>query len=345
MKTYSKYEKITIKEIAQIAEVSKGTVSRVINDVPGVGPKTRDRIKKLIKKLKYEPNAIARGLASKRTGNIGVIIPHEARYYLSNDYWPILLSVITKAAAKTGYAVILSTSQSEGDVDSAYDLILNGKRIDGIIVGSEMLEQRQIEELKQRKLPFVLVGKSPVSTDYYVDIDNQGGMYELTMHMINRGYRKILFICGPQTYNAVQERVAGFSQAVKERAEVQFEICYTHYENPDVLQIFQRYRAAGFEPDAILAGAGDLFISTYSALKTLKLQIPDDIAFASFDKLRFYDFFKPMITSIRQPIEQLGEAAFDILFRLMHEREPETQSKRFNCTLEIGDSCGENKRG
>jgi LacI family transcriptional regulator len=337
----SKFPKITIREIAKLASVSKGTVSRVINDVPGVGQKTRERIKKLIKKMKYEPNAIARGLASKKTWNIGVIIPHEARYYLSNDYWPILVSVITKAAAKIGYAVILSTSQIEGDIDSAYRLMLKGKRIDGIIVGSELLEERQVRELSQREIPYVMVGRSPVSAGYYVDVDNEGGMYDLTIHMINRGYKNILFLCGPEYYINVQERVVGFSRAVKEHDDIQSRVSYTHYEQPDVLRILEEHSADGFNPDAILAGAGDLFIAIYTALKTLNLQIPQDVAFASFDKLRFYDFFKPKITSIRQPIEQLGEAAFEILFRLMNERVPEAKSKRFACVLEPGNSCGE----
>ena len=87
-------KKLTIKEIADLAHVSKGTVSRVINNNPGVGDETRKRIKQLIKELGYQPNAIAQSLASQKTGNIGFLIPHEAEYYLSNSYWPVLLSII-----------------------------------------------------------------------------------------------------------------------------------------------------------------------------------------------------------------------------------------------------------
>jgi LacI family transcriptional regulator len=341
MKDPYKYKKITIKEIAQIAHVSKGTVSRVINDIPGVGQKTRDRIKKLIKKMQYEPNAIARSLASKKTGNIGVIIPHEAGYYLSNNYWPILLSVITKTAAKTGYATILSTSQKEGDVESAFKLMLTGKRIDGIITGSEMLEEKQVDELLQREIPFVMVGKNPGIDGYYVDIDNRGGMHELTLHIINRGYRSLLFVCGPEYYNNVQERVLGFKDAVIEKKNVRWQVSHTHYEQPEVFEILKKSIEKGFTPDAVIAGAGDLFISTYSAIQAHNLSIPQDVAFATFDKLRFYDFFKPKITAIQQPIEELGEAAFRILYTLMSNRTPEAKSQRFSCTLEIGESCGE----
>jgi DNA-binding LacI/PurR family transcriptional regulator len=340
MKSHN-YKKITIKEIAEIAGVSKGTVSRVINNIPGVGQKTRERIQRLIKKMKYEPNAIARSLASKRTGNIGVIIPHEAGYYLSNNYWPILLSVITKAAAKAGYAVMLSTSQKEGDVESAFNLMLNGKRIDGIITGSEMLEEKQVHEMIEREIPFVMVGKSPMIDGYYVDIDNRGGMFELTMHAMKQGYKRILFICGPEYYNNVQERVAGFHDAVAKNEAILWKVVHTHYEQPDVQKIIVTCINSGFKPDVVLTGAGDLFISTYSALKTLNLPIPESIGFASFDKLRFYDFFNPKITAIKQPIEELGEASFEMLFKLMNSRQPESKSKRFACTLEIGESCGE----
>ncbi len=291
--------------------------------------------------MQYEPNAIARSLASKKTGNIGVIIPHEAGYYLSNNYWPILLSVITKVAARAGYAVILSTSQKEGDVESAFKLMLNGKRIDGIITGSEMLEEKQVSELVDREIPFVMVGKSPMIDGYYVDIDNRGGMYSLTNHVIKQGYKKLLFICGPEYYNNVQERVLGFHDAVAKKDNILWKVVHTHYEQPDVKNIIANCIDSGFKPDAVLAGAGDLFISTYSALKTLNLSIPANVGFASFDKLRFYDFFNPKITAIKQPIEELGEASFDILFKLMSSRQPESKSRRFTCTLEIGESCGE----
>ena len=149
---------ITIQDIADLAKVSKGTVSRVINGGPGVGAETRKRILKLIEELDYQPNASAQGLASRRSCNIGVIIPHTGSYSMSTTYWPTLLSAITEKAASQDYNVLLSTARSEQDVDSAYRSILKGKRVDGLIVGADSLVKTTGRAFIER-VPFVMVGK------------------------------------------------------------------------------------------------------------------------------------------------------------------------------------------
>ncbi|MBN1699021.1 MAG: LacI family DNA-binding transcriptional regulator [Spirochaetales bacterium] len=337
----SKQKKLTIKDIAHRANVSKGTVSRVINDLPGVGKKTRERIKQLIKKLNYQPNAIAQSLASKRTGNIGVIIPHEAGFYLSNGYWPMLLSVITKAAATVGYTVLLSTSKVEGDIESAYELMLNGKRIDGIIAGSEMLGEKQLSDLYQMEIPFVMVGKSPYIPDYYVDIDNSQAAFRLTEHMIGCGYRKILFLGGPKKYTNVIERIEGFQKAVSKAGIDRCKVIHTPYEKPSVKSILVEQIGSGYMPEAIIAGAGDLVLCTIMALRELNLDIPDQIGFASFDFLSFFNYLSPRITAIRQPIEELARAAFEMLFALIAGKKVLQKERILTCTLEIGQSCNE----
>jgi LacI family transcriptional regulator len=341
MKHHREQKKLTIKDIAKRANVSKGTVSRVINDLPGVGEKTRERIKQLIKKLNYQPNAIAQSLASKRTGNIGVIIPHEAGFYLSNDYWPLLLSVITKAAATVGYTVLLSTSKVEGDVESAYEIMLNGKRIDGIIAGSEMLGEKQLSDLYQMEIPFVMVGRSPYIPDYYVDIDNRQAAYRLTEHLIQQGYKKIFFLGGPKHYPSVSERVEGFREAVLKAGINQCRVFHTPYEKPLVRSILSEQIGSGYMPDAIIAGAGDLVLCTIMVLRELNLDIPSQIGFASFDFLRFYNYLTPKITAIRQPIEELARAAFEMLFALIAQKNVLKKERILTCTLEIGQSCGE----
>ncbi|NLZ44870.1 MAG: LacI family transcriptional regulator, partial [Clostridia bacterium] len=148
---------ITIQDIADLAKVSKGTVSRVINGGPGVGAETRKRILKLIEELDYQPNASAQGLASRRSYNIGVIIPHTGSYSMSTTYWPTLLTAITEKAALQDYNVLLSTARSEQDVDSAYRSILKGKRVDGLIIGAEQFGEKQLAGLLLKDFPFVMV--------------------------------------------------------------------------------------------------------------------------------------------------------------------------------------------
>jgi LacI family transcriptional regulator len=334
-------KKLTIKDIAEISNVSKGTVSRVLNKKPGVGDKTRKKIENIIKRLNYSPNQIAQNLASKKTGNIGVIIPHHAEYYLSNPYWPVLLSVITKAAAAVGYTILLSTALREGDVDSAYEFIIKGKRVDGIIAGAELLGEKQLSILNHYNVPFVLIGKSPFVNEYYVDIENRKAMEILTTHIAVQGFQRILFICGPETCPRVKERVHGFYDALGKTSVSTGIVCHTSYDNPKVKTIIQGQVENGFVPDALIVGASDLILCTLMILRELNMNIPGDIAFASFDTLHMYEYFTPRITAIKQPIKELTQSAFEMLFALIAGKHLIKTSKILPCSLEIGESCGE----
>jgi len=166
---------MTISDIAEMAHVSKGTVSRVINGVTGVGDDTRKRVLKLIESLDFHPNASARGLAARKTNTLGFVIPHTGKYTLTSTFWPVFLTIVTQEAAARGINVLLSTARSEDDVDSAFRTILRGHRIDGAIIGAEQFGEKQLAELLLKNLPFVMMGRSANISSYYVDVDNALG--------------------------------------------------------------------------------------------------------------------------------------------------------------------------
>jgi len=332
---------LTIKEVAEIARVSKGTVSRVLNNKSGVGDKTRKKIKHIIKELNYSPNLIAQNLASKKTGNIGVIIPHQAEYYLSNSYWPVILSYITKAAASVGYTILLSTALKEGDVDSAYEFIIKGKRVDGIIAGAELLGEKQLSILNHYNVPYVLIGKSPFVKEYYVDIENRKSMEILTTHLVVQGHKHILFVCGPKNFPYVNERVSGFYDALNKDSLSSGSVCYTQYEKPEIREIIQSRIRSHKIPDALIAGASDLVLPALMILRELNITIPGDIAFASFDTFPMYEYFTPRITAIKQPIKELTKSAFEMLFSLIAGKQLLKKCRILPCFLQIGKSCGE----
>lgn len=334
---------ITIKDIAELAKVSKGTVSRVINDGPGVSTETRKRILKLIKELDYQPNASAQGLAAKRAGNIGVIIPHTGSYSMSTAYWPALLTAITEIAAARDYNVLLSTARSEEDVDSAYRSILKGRRIDGLIIGAEQFGERQLAELLLKDFPFVMVGKSLSISHCYVDVDNVGGAQRITEHLIKLGHRRIAMLTGPETYSSVLDRVKGFRKAMGEAGLNADRIYYCPYWTEQAIQISKQIVQAKDRVTAVFAAAGDLVIGVLKSVREEGLRIPDDLALVSFDDHPLYDFFSPGITTVRQPIDQLGEAAVTQLFKLMEEKTVE-QNIILPTTIVVRESCGNKSR-
>ncbi|TCL73328.1 LacI family transcriptional regulator [Hydrogenispora ethanolica] len=331
---------ITIKDLAEMARVSTGTVSRVINGGPGVGEETRKRILKLIKELDYQPNASAHGLAAKRSGNIGVIIPHTGGYSMATAYWPGLLTAITERAAAQNYNVLLSTARSEEDVASAYQSILKGRRIDGLIIGAEQFGDKQLAELLLKDFPFVMVGKSVSISHYYVDVDNAGGARRMTEHLIGLGHRRIAMLAGPEHYPSVIARVGGFRQAMAAAGLDPGLVYHCPYWTLRAGEISREIIRSGIGVTAIFAAAGDLVTGVLQAAREEGLRLPEDLGVATFDDHPLYNYFAPAISAVRQPIAALGEAAAVQLFRLMHGEIPEEKGIVLPTELVIRASCG-----
>lgn len=330
---------LTIRDIAAMAKVSQGTVSKVLNEAPGVGAETRSRILKLVQDLDYHPNASARSLAAKKTGSIGVIIPHTGSYSMSSAYWPILLTAITETAAARNLNVLLSTARSEGDVDSAYQSILRGRRVDGLIVGAEQFGQRQLVELLFKGFPFVMVGKSPFAAHWHVDVDNVGGARAMTEHLLRLGHRRIALLAGPEQYPSVQERAQGFREAMG-AAGLEARVLYCVYHKGTAPQTVRQAIEEEPRASALFLAAGDLAVPALAVAADLKLSVPGDLALAVFDDHPYYEHFSPPLTAVSQPVHDLGQAALDLLFALMEGQPPEAKGRLLPTKLVIRRSCG-----
>ena len=330
---------MTIKDIAEMAHVSKGTVSRVINGIPGVGQETRHRILKLIESLDFHPNAAARGLAAKRTHTLGFVIPHTGRYSMTSTFWPVLLISITEQAALRGINVLLSTARSEDDVDSAFRSILKGRQIDGAIIGADQIGEKQLAELLVKGLPFVMVGRSSYISPYSVDVDNESGAYIAVQHMIRAGHRTIAMLAGPNHYYYVQERVRGFVRAMTENGLDPSHVYFSSYEPREATQGVATALSDNPSLSALFVAAGDLVFETVKTCTEAGRRIPDDLSIVSFDDHPFFEHFVPPVTVVSQPIEKLGEKAVEMLLTLMDGREPEEKTAILQPTLVERGSC------
>lgn len=329
----------TIKDIAEMARVSKGTVSRVINDTPGVGDETRKRILKIIKELDFQPNASAQGLAAKRTNNIGLIIPHTGKYSMSNNYWPIVLTEITQQAALRDYNVLISTARTENDINSAYKSILKGRRVDGLIIGSYQFGEKQMAELMLKDFPYVIIGRNSYISSNYVDVDGVAGTCRMTEHLINLGHREIAVLAGPENFINIQDRVKGFKDAMNQ-AGLEPHITHCKYQMDEIVKGTKRILQQQPRPTALFAVAGDLAVGVLRAVREMDLKIPDDLAVVFFDDLPFFESFWPTITAIRQPVEELGAMASNLLFTLLEGKTPLNKSVILPTEVIVRESCG-----
>jgi LacI family transcriptional regulator len=326
-----------------MAAVSPGTVSKVLNEAPGVGTETRRRVIDLVRQLDYQPDATARSLVVRRTGSIGVIIPHTGGYSMASAYWPVLLTAITDRAAEHDMNVLLSTARSEQDVDSAYRSILRGRRVDGLVVGAEQFGQRQLTELLVKGFPFVIVGKSPFVSHWHVDVDNAGGTALAIRHLVGLGRRRIAMLAGPEAYPSVRERVEGYRAAMDE-AGLEARVEHCAYQDAaaagSAAAAVERLLAERPHVDALFVGAGDLATPALAEATRLGIAVPSDLALVVFDDHPYYDRFSPPLTAVSQPIHDLGEAAFDMLFALLSGRPPETRERILPVRLVVRGSCG-----
>jgi DNA-binding LacI/PurR family transcriptional regulator len=313
---------MTIKDVAEMANVSKGTVSRVLNGTAGVGDDTRRRVLKLIQTLDFHPDASARGLAARRTNSIGFVIPHTGRFTQTSPFWPLLLTAVTEEAAARGVNVLLSTARAEDDVDSAFRSILRGRRIDGAIIGAEQFGEKQLAELLLKNVPFVTVGRSHHLATFSVDVDNIGGARVAMEYLVARGHRRICVLAGPERVPHVEDRLLGARQVMGERALGVPAVAHCPYDTAEAERVVARVLAADPGLTALLVAAGDLVAGTLRACAAAGRRVPADLSLVSFDDHPFFAYLTPAITAVAQPVEEMGKAAVTMLLELTRGEEP-----------------------
>lgn len=333
--------KLTINQIAELAQVSKGTVSKVLNGHRGISPATRERILKLIKQLDYHPDASARALALQRTGVLGFLIPHEAATSLTGHFWTIVLSGISQQATQLGYNLMILTTPREGDIQGALNQILKRSTVDGLIIGSELLDKESLSSLVLQKIPFVLLGRNPDFQHYCVDVNSLAGTTSMIDHMVRQGYRKIGALFGPAHYPYTRERCLGYQQALATHQLNWSAMAYSEYDSAAIRKSFETLLDAHPDMDALyLASGGDFFHDVFKVLKERGIPIPQ-MGLGVFDDYPFMELMTPRITAVRQPLFQAGQEAVALLQALIQETPPDVSMVQLGTELIVRESCGE----
>ncbi|MGQ9700690.1 MAG: LacI family DNA-binding transcriptional regulator [Candidatus Bipolaricaulaceae bacterium] len=210
----------TLEDVARRAGVSWSTVSRVINGHPYVSLETRGRVLQAIRDVGYQPNSIARSLVTRKTRIIGIVIPEAISKIFSDQFFAIFLHGAAQAANVRGYQLILSLFDDPDREESLYASAFESGFIEGAIIASAPPEDSLIRRLCASSIPTVAVGKQPSLP--YVDVDNRGGAFLATEHLIKLGYQRIATITGPLGHLHVQDRLEGYRTAL-EKQGVNFE--------------------------------------------------------------------------------------------------------------------------
>ncbi|AYW45353.1 catabolite control protein A [Tetragenococcus koreensis] len=314
---------ITIYDVAREANVSMATVSRVVNGNPNVKPATRKKVLEVIDRLDYRPNAVARGLASKKTTTIGVIIPD-----VSNMFFSSLARGIDDVATMYKYNIILANS----DGDSAKEVqVLNNllaKQVDGIIFMGHRITDEVRGEFSRSKTPVVLAGSiDPDEQVGSVNIDYTGATKEAVSLLAKNGHEKIAFVSGA-LIDAIngQNRLTGYRQALKENNLEYNEglIFESPYNFKDGLALVDRILNSG--ATAAYVTDDELAIGVLDGLYDHGVKVPGDFEVITSNNTLLTDVARPRLTSVTQPLYDIGAVAMRLLTKLMNKEEIEQKT-------------------
>lgn len=297
----------TIKDIAHLAGVSYGTVSRVLNNRPDVSPKTRAHILQIVKDLDYQPNAIARSLVTRQTYTIALMVPDISAPF----YGGIALSVDKETFAQ-GYTTLLFNTDYDMNIEKRKLQSLQDKRVDGIIIKPAMESSVQFTELH---LPTVLLSHIYEGEISCIDIENTAGGEIAGEHVAACGYRNVAFIGGYEDARSTQQRLQGFRSALANHgiALLPDMIRFGKYSLKSGYAIMSDLLHSGFQPDCVFCGNDLIALGVMQKAREAGISIPHKLGVVGFDDGVMAGLPQIQLTTIAQPVEQMGFLAADML--------------------------------
>ncbi|MCG0276026.1 MAG: LacI family transcriptional regulator [Thermosediminibacteraceae bacterium] len=330
----------TIEDVARLANVSIATVSRVFNNKPDVSPKTRERVLEIAKELGYEPSMPARSLIKGKTGIIGLIVPD-----ISNPYYSEIVRGIEDTCRIRGYNVILCNADNKREKELEYIDILKNRWVDGVIFHCDYFSEEHYEAFTRKKIPVVLAGRATSYDVPYVTIDNVKAAYDAINYLISLGHKRIGLIHGPlegmkETVDSV-ERLIGYKKAL---GEAGLEVCDELIAEGD-FKAKGGYKAAvkilkaGVKPTAIFAVSDIMAFGALNAVFDCGLKCPEDVSVVGFDNIDLSEITRPPLTTVAQPMYEIGSVAADILMNLINGESIERKRIILDHKLVIRNSC------
>jgi LacI family transcriptional regulator len=335
--------KLNLDDIAQLAGVSRTTVSRVINRRSEVSPSTRQKVWKVIEEHEFRPNPVAQMLVRQRTQIIGLAFCNPIPAFKS-AYAPFLLEGINGVTNERDYATLMWWEQT-GEEDRFSRRILQQKRLmDGMVTAFMTINASFIDHMVQLDIPFVMTDKPTRHADQisYVSIDNFQSAQMMTEHLIRLGRRQIAAILGPANNIDGVDRLAGYRRALQQN-DIPF--------NPALVAEGAFHRQGGYAAmyellaravpiDAVFAFNDASAEGALLALQETGVRVPDDIALVGFDDVPGVQDLRPPLTTVRQPIQERGARATALLLDIIEGRVDGPQHILLPTQLVIRQSCG-----
>ena len=319
--------KVTLKDVAQHAGVSYQTVSKVLRNQIQVTPETRVRIENAVSELGYRPNTTARSLRTQSTYLIG----YSFKPAYHDDPNPILegfLQSIIHAAHTYEYYIMLFPWEDEERIAQPYRELITTNRVDGFILSDIDFDDPRIPLLQEQKFPFVAFGRSTSNPDYpYVDVDGRAGVRLAVEHFISLGHQKIAILAWPEGSRVGASRLNGYYETMKNaslptdpawvrRGEGTLEA--SHANTLSLLDL-----PADRRPTAIVTLVDNMALGAVRAIQERGYLVGQEIGVSGFDDTPLSRYVRPSLTTLRQPVEQVGHMAVELLMNILSADQPD----------------------
>ncbi|MCM3042760.1 LacI family transcriptional regulator [Paenibacillus motobuensis] len=324
---------VTIKDVAKKAGVSPSTVSRVLSNHPRISAETSRRVREIMEELGYHPNIMAKSLVSRTTNSICIMLPKSAEELFSNFFFMELIRGIVTQANRQGFDVLLSSGANEKDEVEGVARLLNGHRVDGVILLYSRTDDPVVDFLYQNNHKFVLIGRSEQYADILsVDTDNVQASYDATKHLVSLGHQRIGFVSGPPDLVVSQDRLQGYLQALSDAG---LESKPEWIVEGEFLQE-SGYRAISFfmnlpdRPTAIVLVDDVISFGVLRGLHELNYKVPDDLCLVSFNNIPLAEMSTPPLSSVDIGIYNMGYTASQMLIQaIQHKGNDKVSTARY----------------
>lgn len=335
-------ESASIRDVAQLADVSTATVSHVLNGTRYVSPQLTERVQTAMLELDYQPDAVAQSLRRRKTLTLGLLVPSvEIPFFAAVAYH------VERSAAEKGYNIILCNSNWDGPAEQAHLRDLLARRVDGLICISASMGAAEIGPVIEGGTPVVMLERRMpgIGLDA-VGIDNEVGAYEATRHLLELGHRRIGAVRGMSFSTVSDDRVYGYRRALRE-VGVPFDesLLYNGNFQPQTgYEATERFLSLPQPPSAIFAFNDLMAMGVLHRLTQVGLRVPQDVAVVGFDDIPLSRYMSPGLTTVRQPLQEMGRRVVELLLQRISGEGPEkAQYVKFEPELIVRGSTREDR--
>jgi LacI family transcriptional regulator len=328
---------VTIMDVASEADVSYATVSRVVNNGPHVRAETRERVQQVMERLGYVVNRQARSLAGGRSHVIGVLVPDLGTGYIGE-----IVRGIDAELDLALHDLMLYTTHRRAAKEARYVSTLTQGIADGLLIVLPRDPASFVQTLRQHNFPYVLIDHQGTNEqDHAVGATNWQGAYNATEYLIKLGHQQIGFITGSTDLGCARDRLAGYQAALRtHHVALDPELIYEgDFHQPDGYAGANKLLKHPARPTAIFASNDVMAMSVMDAVRECDLRVPEDVSVIGFDDIPQAGYVRPALTTVRQPLEQMGRVATQMLLDLLQDPEAKPQRIELPTELVIRDSC------